>query len=97
MLSTYEATNTAAVNAAAFGNVLSPIVTNIINPLIALAFAVAIVVFTYGVIQLIINKTDAEAHTKGRWAILGGVIGMFLMLSAWGIIRLISNTVMEFR
>ncbi len=87
----------AASNAAAFGNVLNPIITNVIKPLVMLAFAVATVVFVYGVIQMIIHDADAEAHRKGRWSMLSGVIGMFIMFSAWGIIYIISNTVKGFQ
>lgn len=86
----------AAVDGDAFGKVLNPIISNIVNPVIELMFAVAVVVFTYGVFQMIWNKTDADAHTKGRNSMWGGVIGMFIMLSAWGIIYLIANTVKGF-
>jgi zinc transporter ZupT len=83
----------ADVNAEALGGVLNPIITHIVNPIVQLMFAVAVVVFTYGVFQMIWNKTDADGHTKGRNSMVGGLIGMFIMLSAWGIIYLISNTV----
>lgn len=80
----------------AFGNVLDPIVSNVVIPIVTLAFAVAVVVFVYGIIQMILHPTDAEAHRKGRWSMLSGVIGMFIMLGAWGIIYLISNTLKQF-
>ena len=51
----------AADNVAAFGNALNPIITNVINPIVQLAFAVAVVVFVYGVIQMIIHGADADA------------------------------------
>jgi len=77
----------------AIGNTLNPIITNIVDPLLALLFAVAIVVFVYGVLQMVFHRTDAEAHEKGRWSILGGVVGMFIMVSAWALINLVANTV----
>lgn len=86
----------AAVDAQALGGVLDPIITNIVDPIIELMFAVAVVVFAYGVFQMIWNKTDADGHTKGRNSMVGGIIGMFIMLSAWGIINLIANTVKGF-
>jgi len=89
--------NAATGNVAAFGNALNPIITNVVNPLVELAFAIAIVVFVYGVIQMITHDTDAEAHSKGRWSMVSGLIGMFIMFSAWGIIYLISNTVKGFQ
>lgn len=86
----------AATNISAFGQTINPIITNLVNPVIMLLFAVAVVAFVFGVLQMVFNKTDAEAHTKGRWAMLGGVVGMFIMISAWGIINLVSNTVKQF-
>ena len=83
--------------AAAFGTVINPILSNVVNPAIELAFAVAVIVFTYGVLQMVFHGTDAEAHKQGRWAILGGVIGMVIMTCAWGIIYLIANSVQTFR
>jgi len=76
----------------AFAAVIDPIITNIVSPLIMLMFAVAIIVFVWGVVQMMINGDDAEARQKGRWHMLSGVIGIFIMVSAWGIISLISNT-----
>ena len=81
----------AAVDAAKFNNVVNPILTNIVNPLIYLAFAVATIVFFIGVAQLIWG--GVESRKTGKMSILGGIIGMFIMLSAWGIINLVSNTV----
>ncbi len=87
----------AAVNTKVLAPVLNPIITNIVNPLIAGAFALAVLVFVYGVIQMIVNQTDSEAHTRGRWSMLGGLIGFFIMLSAWGLINVVFNTVSSFR
>lgn len=83
----------AAVDSAAFGKVLDPIIAHVVNPVIELMFVVAVIVFVYGVLQMVLHSNDAEAHKKGRMSILGGVAGMFIMMSAWGIIYLISNTI----
>ena len=81
----------------AFGKVINPIVDQVIFPIVELAFAVALIVFVYGVLKLVFHGTDAEAHKEGRWAILGGVIGMTIMTCAWGIIYVIGNTVQTFK
>ena len=86
----------AAVDTTAFAGVIAPIVTTIVNPLIELAFAVAVVVFVWGVIQMIIHETDAQEHQKGKWSMLSGLIGIFIMASAWGIINIVANTVKSF-
>lgn len=81
----------AKVDAAAFGSVLDPIIANVVNPVVMLVFAVAIVVFVYGVFQVVWG--GEEARKKGKMSMIGGIIGMFIMMSAWGIIYLIANTV----
>lgn len=83
-------------NATAFGSVIGPIMANIVNPLIELAFAVALLVFVYGVLKMVMYPIDAEEHAKGKRSLLTGIIGMFIMFSAWGIINLIANTVKQF-
>lgn len=83
----------AAVDMTAFGNLVNPIITNIVYPIVQLMFGVAVLVFVYGVLQLVLHGADESARAKGKSTILYGSIGMFIMVSAWGIIYLISNTV----
>ncbi len=64
----------------------------IINPLIYLLFAVALIVFLWGVVEFVINSESAEGRTKGRDHILWGLVGMFIMVSAFGIITIIVRT-----
>jgi len=85
--------NAAGLDVTSFGNAVSPIISNIISPIIALMFAVALVVFVYGGVMMIIKGDDAEARSNSKKALVGGIIGMFIMLSAWGFIYLIANTV----
>ncbi len=83
----------AAVDSAAFGKAIDPIIKNIVNPLVGLMFAVAVVVFAYGIFQVIWNNEDGDARTRGKVSMWSGLLGMFIMVSAWGIIYLIANTV----
>ena len=82
-----------AADSAAFGAAIDPILQHIVSPIVGLLFAIAIVVFAFGVFQLIRGDSDSETRTQGKKAMISGVIGMFIMLSAWGFIYLISNTV----
>ncbi len=81
----------------AFGRVLEPIISNVVNPIVTLMFTIGLIVFAYGVFEMIYNGGDADARTKGRNHMLGGLIGMVIMLSAWGLIYLVSNTVKGFQ
>jgi hypothetical protein len=83
----------AQVDAAKFGSAIGPVITNIVNPIVEVLFAVGIFVFAFGIVEMIIKGDDPEARKKGRYHMLAGALGMFIMLSAWGIIRLIASTI----
>ena len=81
------------VDGTAIGVILNPIIENIVYPVVAFVFGLAVIYFVYGVLQLVFHGNDADARKKGQSTIIYGTLGMFIMVSAWGIIYLISNTV----
>lgn len=62
----------------------------ILNPLILILFLVAFIYFAWGVIHLI--NEDATKKSEAKNAVLWGLVGMFIMFSTYGIIRLILDT-----
>lgn len=87
----------AASTADAFGKAIAPILVHIINPIVMFMFALALVVFVFGILEMLSKGADSEAHSKGKTHMVAGVIGMFIMISAWGIINIIANTVGQFK
>ena len=83
----------AQVDTAAFGDVVNPIITNIVNPAVELMVAVGIVVFVWGIVEMIVRAEDSDARKKGARHMMAGIAGIVIMLSAWAIIYVISNTV----
>ncbi len=74
--------------------ILSNINTIIINPLILLAFGVALVVFLYGVFEYIWkSRSNPQQIKTGTNHMLWGIVGMFIMISVFGIFRFLLNTV----
>jgi len=71
---------------------LGKIFTQILNPLIALMFAVATVYFMYGVYQFMWDPDNEEAREKGRKAMFWGIIGLFIMTSVFGIMKFLIST-----
>lgn len=64
----------------------------IINPLIVLLFALATVYFLYGIAQYLLNPDSEEIRKSSKSHMLWGIIGMFIMVSVFGIMSLILNT-----
>ena len=67
----------------------------IINPLLALFFALGLLTFIYGLLEFLwdINVRGGHDKEKGKRHMLWGIIGMFVMISAYTILKLISDTV----
>ncbi|MBX9906324.1 hypothetical protein K2X96_00295 [Patescibacteria group bacterium] len=72
---------------------LQKIESAILFPLITLMMGVAVLVFLYGMYEMIQGAESGEARENGRKHILFGVIGFVVMLSALAILRIAANTV----
>src|SRR3989344_5178455 len=64
----------------------------IINPLILLLFALAVVYFLYGVFEFLLNQQNEEKKTTGKSHMLWGVVGITIMLGVWTILNMILST-----
>lgn len=77
--------------AATVGSLLGAINQVLINPAIAFLFAVALVYFFWGLIKFLANRGSSEdAVATGKQHMIWGVIGMFVMVSAFAIINFIT-------
>ena len=62
----------------------------VINPVLEVMFAVAFLYFLYAIIQLII--ADGAKKSEAKDAVLWSIVGMFIMVSVYGLINLVLNT-----
>src|SRR3989344_2256790 len=58
---------------------------------IPLLFAFALVIFLWGVYKYI-SSASIEGKEGARVTIIYGIIGLFVMLSAWGLVRVLTST-----
>lgn len=64
----------------------------IVNPLIKLLFAVALLLFLYGVVEFVSNQESDEKRTKGKNHMLWGLVGFVIMFGVWGILNIVLDT-----
>lgn len=64
----------------------------IINPLIAFIFALAVVYFLYGVLKFLMNMDNEGGRDEGKKHMLWGIIGITIMIGVWGILSIITST-----
>lgn len=75
-----------------FQDLLSYAVCIINNAVIPLIFALALLMFIWGVIRFVINSEDQEQKEKGRQFMLWGIIALAVMTSVWGLVKILGST-----
>ncbi|MFA6077485.1 MAG: hypothetical protein WC724_00495 [Candidatus Paceibacterota bacterium] len=78
-------------------SLVQKLVVNIINPITGLLGALAIAFFLFGVLQFIINSDNEDGIERAKKYMMWGLIGLFIMVSAWGVIGLIQGTISSAR
>ncbi len=77
-------------NASDVGSFIINTINNIIVPVL---FAVAFIVFLWGVFKtFILGANSEETKTNGKNLMLYGLIGFFVMVSIWGLVNLLTGT-----
>jgi hypothetical protein len=71
------------------------VATAIINPIIQLMFAFAIVVFLWGIVDYIRGAGSADSREQGTRHIIWGLVGLFIMVGVFGILNLFKATIFK--
>ena len=79
---------------------LTNVITNIINPigqiinlLIPIVFALAMLYFFWGLAQYILASGDPEKREEGRNKMIWGIVALFVMAAVWGLVRFIGTAI----
>lgn len=65
----------------------------ILNPVIQLMLAIATVYFLWGVFRFLAARSSGEETSTYKRHLIWGLIGLTVMLGAFGIMRLITKTI----
>lgn len=66
-------------------------VTSLLSKIIPLLVALGVVYFVYGVVMYMIADSE-EAKQKGKDTIIFGIIGFAVIVSLWGLVRIVVHT-----
>ena len=73
-------------------DLINKVTIQILNPIIVLLFTLATSIFLWGIIQYVIgSQGDTAKKKKKKNVLLYGIIGMFIMASAWGFVAILQN------
>src|SRR5258706_10003371 len=75
-----------------FQGVYDTIVNLINNYIFPILLAIAVLVIAWGIFKFILAAGDEGARAEGRSFILWGIVGLFLMLSIWGLVNILYNS-----
>ena len=67
------------------------LINGLLRPAIPLIISLTVVVFLYGVFKYIFAN-GGEDKEKGRDFMIWGIIGLFIMVSVWGLVAILSDT-----
>ena len=67
-------------------------VQDIVSLIVPLLITIALVIFIWGIISYITAGADEDKRAEARNVILYGVIGLFAIVSVWGLVAIIQNT-----
>lgn len=81
----------ATYSVSSFQGILDAI-KSLIGVIFPVILAVAVIVVIWGIFKFILNAGDEEARKTGRSLILWGIVGIFLMLSVWGLVNILLGT-----
>lgn len=72
------------------GSFVIDLINNVAVPLV---FAIAFIVFIWGVFMYFIaGGHDEEKQSQGKSLMLWGLIGFFIMVSVWGLVNILTGT-----
>jgi TM2 domain-containing membrane protein YozV len=67
-------------------------VSKIVDLLIPIVFALAMLFFFWGLAQYILASGDSGKQEEGRNKMIWGIVALFVMSAVWGLVRWIGNS-----
>jgi len=77
-------------NVTNFATLVSVLISCFFTPIVYLIVSLSVLLFVFGVFKFI--RSEGEDRTRGKEFMLWGIIGLFVMVSIWGLVAILQNT-----
>lgn len=67
------------------------IIANIMNIIIPLLITAAVIYIIAGILKYV-TASDGDKQAEGRTMIISGVVGLFVIVSIWGLVAILNST-----
>lgn len=67
------------------------LISRVLNAIVPVLIAFAVVYFLYGVFKYVFSD-DEDAKDKAKEVMIYGIIGIFVMVSVWGLVNILGGT-----
>lgn len=64
----------------------------LMKAVVPLLVALAVAAFVYGIIKFFLNPDNEEKRKQGKSYMLWGLITLFVMVSIWGLVKILSGS-----
>ena len=82
----------AAVENTTLDSLVDAIIVGVLDPGIKFLFVLATAVFLWGLVQYVVGSEGSDMKlAKGKKVMTWGIMGMFVMASAWGIVKVLCD------
>ena len=80
------------INLTTIGNIFNWASCTLIKTIVPFLFTLATAGFIYGIVQFFLNPDNEEKRKSGKSFMIWGIISLFVMVSLWGLVGVLSNT-----
>ena len=74
------------------GNIFNFLSCTLLKSIIPFLFTLATAGFVWGILQYFLNPDNEEKRKKGKSYMIWGIISLFVMISMWGLVSILSET-----
>lgn len=75
-----------------FKSLVNCAIIMVVKPLVALLIGLALLYFLWGIITYIKGGDNEKKHSEGRQMMIWGIIALFVMVSVWGLVSILTGT-----